>query len=144
MILIGGGQVGLPLAYADDIAVYVAVLLRAPRYAPPYDVHVLANPEPTTIADVFRFIADYLDAPHPHYVPCWPFAVSGVISDLIPKSLKIGQLAALARARVRQYSIGYDLSQALDHPLLKQIRMTSYRVGLSRMLDEYQAHPERF
>jgi nucleoside-diphosphate-sugar epimerase len=144
MVLIGGGQVGLPLAYADDLAAYVAALLRAPRYAPPYDIHVFANPEPTTIADVFRFIADYLDAPHPHYIPCWPFAVSRVISDLIPKSLKIGQLAALAAARVRQYSMGYDLSRALDHPLLAQIRMTSYRVGLSRMLDEYQAHPERF
>jgi nucleoside-diphosphate-sugar epimerase len=143
MALIGGGRVGLPLAFADDIAAYVVELLRGARYAPPYDIHVVANPEPTTIADVFTFISDYLGAPRPRYVPRWPLAVGAAICDLLPKSLKIGPLAMLTRARLRQYSMGYDLSGVLDHPLLGQVRMTSYRVGLSRMLDEYLANRSR-
>jgi 2-alkyl-3-oxoalkanoate reductase len=143
MALIGGGRVGLPLAYADDIAAYVVALLRGARYTPPYDIHVVANPEPTTIADVFKFVADYLDAPRPRYVPRWPLAIGVAICDLLPKSLRIGPLAMLTRARLRQYSMGYDLSGVLDHPLLTQIPMTSYRVGLSRMLDEYLANQGR-
>jgi nucleoside-diphosphate-sugar epimerase len=143
MALIGGGRVGLPLAYADDIATYIGELLRGARYAPPYDIHIVANPEPTTIADVFTFIADYLGAPRPRYVSRWPLTVGAAICDHLPKSLRIGPLAMLTPARLRQYSMGYDLSGVFDHPLLAQVRMTSYRVGLSRMLDEYLANRSR-
>jgi nucleoside-diphosphate-sugar epimerase len=143
MALIGGGRVGLPLAYADDIAAYVVELLRGVRYAPPYDIHVVANPEPTTISDVFNFVANYLGAPSPRYVPRWPLAIGAAICDLLPKSLRIGPRAMLTRARLRQYSMGYDLSGVLDHPLLAQVRMTSYRIGLSRMLDEHIANRSR-
>lgn len=143
MALIGGGRVGLPLAYADDIAAYVVALLRGARYTPPYDIHVVANPEPTTIADVFGFISDYLGAPRPRYVPGWPLAIGAAICDVLPKSLGIGPLSMLTKARFRQYSMGYDLSGLLDHPLLTRVRMTSYRVGLSRMLDEYLAQQGR-
>jgi nucleoside-diphosphate-sugar epimerase len=139
MALIGGGRVGLPLAYADDIAAYVVALLRGTRYAPPYDIHVVANPEPTTIADVFTFIADYLGAPRPRSLPRWPLTIGAAICDVLPKSLRVGPLAMLTKARLRQYSMGYDLSRLLDHPLLSKIQMTNYRVGLSRMLDEYLA-----
>jgi nucleoside-diphosphate-sugar epimerase len=76
MALIDGGKVGLPLAYADDIAAYIVALLRVPRYQAPYDVHVVANPEATTIADVFRFIADYMNAPAPRSVPSWPLQLA--------------------------------------------------------------------
>src|SRR6266403_5719513 len=144
MALIGGGEVGLPLAYADDIAAYVIALLRGPRYQAPYDVHVVANPEATTIAEVFKFIADYMDVPSPRYVPSWPLAIGATVCERLPESMRIGPLAMLTRARLRQYSMGYDLSGVLDHPLLSQVPMTSYRVGLSRMLDEYLSHPERF
>ena len=144
MALIGGGEVGLPLAYADDIAAYVIALLRGPRHTAPYDVHVVANPEATTIAKVFRFIADYMDAPSPRCVPSWPLAIGATVCERIPASLRIGPLAMLTRARLRQYSMGYDLSGVLDHPLLSRVPMTSYRVGLSRMLDEYLSHRERF
>jgi 2-alkyl-3-oxoalkanoate reductase len=143
MMLIGGGEVVLPLAYADDIAAYVVALLRGERYGPPYDIHVVANPEATTIADVFSFIAEYLGVPRPHSVPRWPLAIGATFCNLLPRPLRIGPLAMLTPARFRQYSRGYDLTGVFDHPLLSQIRMTSYRVGLSRMLDEYVAHQGR-
>jgi len=140
MFLIGDGQVGLPLAYADDIAAYVVALLQGEdRYEPPYDIHVVANPEPTTIADVFTYICEYLGAGRPRCVPSWPLELGAKICDSMPKSTRVGPLGMLTQARVRQYSMGYDLSGVLEHPLLRRIRMTSYRVGLSRMLDEYMA-----
>jgi len=143
MALIDGGRVGLPLAYADDIATYVVALLRGRFYEPPYDIHVVANPEPTTIADVFNFICEYLGAPQPRSIPGWPLAIGAALTELLPRTIRVGPLAMLTRARVRQYSKGYDLSGLFDHPLLSQIRMTSFRVGLSRMLDEYLVQPGR-
>ena len=143
-MLIGGGRVGLPLAYAEDIAAYVVELLRENnRFEPPNDIHVVANPEPTTIAEVFTFICDYLGTRRPRAVPSWPLALGATICDLFPRSVKFGPLAMLTRARVRQYSMGYDLAGLLDHPLLSRVRMTSYRVGLSCMLDEYIASQGR-
>jgi hypothetical protein len=66
--------------------------------------------------------------------------MGAAICEVLPKPLRIGPLAMLTRPRLRQYSMGYDLSGVLDHPLLSRVPMTSYRVGLSRMLDEYLAH----
>jgi nucleoside-diphosphate-sugar epimerase len=144
MVLIDGGRVSLPLAYADDIAEYVVMLLRGKRYEPPYDIHVVANPEPTTMAGVFNFIAEYLGAPRPRSAPGWPLAIGASINELLPRIMKVGPLAMLTKARVRQYSRGYDLSGVLDHPALDHVRMTNFRVGLSRMLDEYMAQQNRF
>ena len=140
MFLIGGGRAALPLAYAEDIAAYIVALLRGNnRHEAPYDIHVVANPEPTTIAEVFTFVCEYLGARRPRSIARSPLALAAGICDLLPRSMRLGPLGMLTQARVRQYSMGYDLSGLLDHPVLSQIRMTSYRVGLSRMLDEYIA-----
>lgn len=143
MFLIDGGSVGLPLAYADDVAAYVVALLRhEKRFEPPYDIHVVANPEPTTFSDVFTFIADYIDAPRPRNVPLWPLKIGAAVCEALPLVLRRGPLAMLTRARVEQYSKGYNLAGVFDHPLLAQVKFTSYRVGLSRMLDSYLARTE--
>jgi nucleoside-diphosphate-sugar epimerase len=65
MALIGDGRATFPLIYAEDLACYVLALISGPRFDPPYDIHVVANREPTTMNDVFDFIADYLGVQRP-------------------------------------------------------------------------------
>jgi nucleoside-diphosphate-sugar epimerase len=137
MVLIGNGQAALPLIYAEDLARYVLALMRGPKFDPPYDIHVVANAEPTSMEDVFEFIADYLGGKYPRKVPSSLARLGAMMASRIPETLRVGPLKLLTPARVTQYSRGYDLSRVLDHPLLNQVSMTSYDLGLSRMLDDY-------
>jgi nucleoside-diphosphate-sugar epimerase len=137
MVLIGDGRAALPLIYADDLARYVLALIRGPKFDPPFDIHVVANREPTSIKDVFEFVADYLGADHPRKVPYSLVRLGAMMASRIPESLRVGPLKLLTPARVMQYSRGYDLSRVLDHPMLDEISMTSYSLGLCRMLDDY-------
>jgi hypothetical protein len=97
----------------------------------------VANREPTTIKDIFEFIADYLEVRDPREVPYSLLRLGAMTASCVPPRLRVGALKLLTPDRVKQYSHGYDLSRVLDHPLLDEISMTSYRIGLSRMLDDY-------
>jgi dihydroflavonol-4-reductase len=137
MVLVGDGRAAFPLIYAEDLARYVLALIRGPRFDPPYDIHVVANREPTSIKDVLEFIADYLGVQLPRKAPYSLLRLGAMMASRIPEALRFGPLRLLTPSRVTQYSRGYDLSRVLDHPLLDQISMTSYRLGLCRMLDDY-------
>src|SRR5262249_30642506 len=92
MTLIGDGSARLPLIYAEDIAHYVEALLRQPFYPPSWDIHVLAHPEPTTMRDVFDFLAGLLGAPRPKRVPYWAVRLASLTTSLLPAPLRVGRL----------------------------------------------------
>jgi UDP-glucose 4-epimerase len=136
-VLIGDGRAPFPLIYAEDLAQYVLALVRGPRFDSPYDIHIVANREPTTLKDIFEFVADYLGVRGPRKIPYSLMRLGAMVASSIPARLRVGSLELLTPARVTQYSRGYDLSKVLEHPMLDEIAMTSYRLGLSRMLDDY-------
>jgi nucleoside-diphosphate-sugar epimerase len=137
--LVGHGAAPLPLIYADDIGRFVSALLsgQAPRQAD--HVHVLANPQPTTLRDVFRLAADQLGVRPPKSVPLWAAQLAAAGVSVLPSRLRRGRLELLTRARVLQFSRGYDLSSVLDEPTLEAIGLTDYRDGLTQMLADYVA-----
>jgi nucleoside-diphosphate-sugar epimerase len=140
MVIIGDGNISLPLIYADDIAAFVLLLLDQPTDKPRFDIHILSSHEATTMRQVFYFIADYLGAKRPRHFPYLPLSLAASVADVLPDILKVGRLKLLTTARVRQYSRGYDLSGVLNPPPLGFVPPTGYEVGLPRMLDDYQKH----
>jgi UDP-glucose 4-epimerase len=134
--LIGGGRAPLPLLYADDIGTFVADLLDSPSQTGAFGVHVLASAEPTTLRDVFDFVADRLGVKRPSSLPATPLRLAAALVNLLPRRLRRGRLKLLTPARVRQYSRGYDLSGLLRSPVGVPTP-TGYRDGLARMLDDY-------
>lgn len=139
MRLIGGGGAALPLIHARDIARFLLLWLRRGGAGPSFDVYTLASTEPTTIADVFNFLADRLGVPRPGRVP-YPVALLACsLVGLLPAAWRPGRLRLLTRARVRQYSRGYDLSGVLEPPPLGFRAPTGYREGLAEMVEDYLA-----
>ena len=137
--LIGSGDVPFPLIYADDIAHYIVALLDA-RRAGGYDgVHILANPQPTTLRQVFDELADGLHVQRPGTVPLWMAQMGALAVRLVPRGLRSGRLAMLTPGRVQQFSRGYDLSEVLDRDQLERVGMMDYREGLRHMLADYLA-----
>ncbi len=138
MKLIGTGECPLPLIYAEDIGYALAHTLDRPAEPATFRIHVVANPEPTTMRQVFDFIADYLGAQRPSTIPYWPVSLAASLAALVPEKWRRGRLRLLTKARVQQYSRGYDLTGVLDtlppgfHP------RTGYREGLARMLEDYR------
>jgi nucleoside-diphosphate-sugar epimerase len=136
MRLIGDGSARLPLIYAEDIGRFIVALLDQPVVRPSWDIHVLANPETTTMKDVFNFLADRLGAVRPRRVPLWGIHAAACAVALLPEPLRLGRLKLLTRAKVECYSRGYRFSSVLD-PLLLRLPLTSYREGFARMLEDY-------
>jgi nucleoside-diphosphate-sugar epimerase len=134
MKYVGAGDAPLPLIHADDMARFVVGWLGAPGFRRETKVHVLANPEPTTLRMVFDLIADECGVARPGRLPYWPVRLLAEVADRLPSWLRPGRLKLLTRARVRQYSRGYDLSGILDLPALLSLGLTSYRVGIPQML----------
>jgi nucleoside-diphosphate-sugar epimerase len=143
MVLIGDGDVPLPLIYAEDMARFVLLLLNRPIEDAGIDIYVLASHEPTTMKQVFHFIADYLGVKRPRHVPYWPLSIAASIVGIIPPPLRFGRLKLLTKNRVAQYSKGYDLSTFIDPPPLGFVAGTKYTEGLSNMLDEYKKINEK-
>src|SRR5262249_47896238 len=102
-------------------------------------VHILANPQQTTLREVFGFIADRLGVQPPGNVPLWAAQLAAAGVSFLPKQLRRGRLQLLTRGRVLQFSRGYDLSAVLDRPALEAVGLTDYRVGLEEMLADYVA-----
>jgi nucleoside-diphosphate-sugar epimerase len=137
MKLVGDGTAPLPLIYAEDIARFIAFLLRRPAGVAGYDLHVLANPEPTTLADVFNFLADHLGVARPGRVSFGLLRLATEVVRWLPPPLRLGRLKLLTRARLAQYSRGYDLSGTHSSLFLDNVPLTGYRDGLQAMLADY-------
>jgi nucleoside-diphosphate-sugar epimerase len=137
MRLLDGGRALLPLIYAEDIGRYVVALLGQPVPNERYDLHILSNPQRTTMGDVFGVIASHLGVAHPGSIPSLPMRAVANMLQPLPLWIRLGRLKLLTPARVQQYSQGYDLSGVLTRPLLMQMQMTDYREGLARMLDDF-------
>src|SRR5262249_35924223 len=133
MWLIGGGDVPLPLIYGGDIARFLVHLFSRPP-GRGFPIHVLPTPHPTSRRRRFDVIADRLRARRPRSVPCWLLQVGAMVAAMLPRSLRRGRLKLLTRARVQQYSRGYDLSGVLNPPPLGFTPPTGYREGLTHML----------
>ena len=138
MVLIGDGNALLPLIYAEDIARFTLLLLDGSVEKPDFGIYVLSSPEQTTMKQVFNFIADYAGGKRPLHVPYWPLFLASMIVGLLPEKLKMGRLKILTKARVMQYSRGYDLSGVITPPPLGFVPITKYEEGMSKMLDEYK------
>lgn len=138
MVLIGDGQAPLPLIYAEDIARFILLLLSRSVEKTGIGIYVLASHEPTTMQEVFYFIADYLGVKRPRHVPYWPLSVAASIVGGLPPLLRLGRLKLLTKPRVLQYSKGYDLSNLINPSPLGFVPETKYKEGLSSMLDEYK------
>lgn len=138
MVIIGDGNISLPLIYADDIANFILRLLDQPADKPTFDIYILASPEPTTLRQVFYFMADYLGVKPPRHMPYLPLSLAASVVAFLPEKLRVGRLKLLTKARVQQYSRGYDLSGIFNPPPLGFVPPTSYQVGLAKMLDHYQ------
>jgi nucleoside-diphosphate-sugar epimerase len=137
--LVGHGAAPLPLIYADDIGKFISALLngQVPRQAD--HVHILASPQHTTLREVFSFAADQLGVDPPKSVPLWAARLAAAGVSVLPSQLRRGRLGLLTRARVLQFSRGYDLSSVLDRPTLEAVGLTDFRDGLERMLADYVA-----
>jgi nucleoside-diphosphate-sugar epimerase len=140
MVIIGDGNICLPLIYADDIAAFVLLLLNQSTDKPTFDIYTLSSHEPTTMRQVFYFIANYLSVKPPRHLPYLPLSLAASVVDFLPNKLRLGRLKLLTTARVQHYSKGYDLSGVLNPPQLGFVPPTGYQVGLPRMLDDYQKH----
>jgi len=138
MVLIGGGNAPLPLTYCEDIARFILLLLNRPIENTGVEIYVLASHEPTTIKEVFYFIADYLGVKRPRHVPYWSLSIAASMIGFLPKKLRRGRLKFLTKARVLQYSKGYDLSNLINPPPLGFVSGITYKEGLTHMLDEYK------
>lgn len=143
MRLFDNGRAALPLIYAEDIGRFVAHLLRRPGSGPSFSIYVLSDPASPTMREVFDLIADHLGVERPSSVPSWMAEAAAAAVSLLPPRLRVGRLALLTRARVLQYSRGYDLSGVLANPPLGPVPVTDYRVGLRRMLDDYLRNRDR-
>jgi nucleoside-diphosphate-sugar epimerase len=135
--LIGAGRVPIPLIYAEDMARFAAAWLRDPSDGPHGAVRILSNPEPTTLADVFGELAKHLHVPTPKSVPAWALYAAWAGTSWLPSFLRSGRLKLLTRARLRQYSRGYDMTGLPPDPLLARIGTTPAREGLARMAEDY-------
>lgn len=133
LILLGGGRALLPLVYADDVARFVAHLIRTPA-GPGCELHVLSSPEPTTMRQVFDRIADLLGVPRARAMPALPFRVGAALVERLPVRLRRGRLGLLTKARVRQFTRGYDLSGVRSLVPLEFVT-TPHEVGLRHMLE---------
>ena len=141
--LLGSGDVPFPLIYADDIGRYIVGLLAAGTAGGYEGVHILANPQPTTLRGVFDELADGLHLPRPATAPLWMAQLGAFLVGAIPRQLRSGRLAMLTPARVQQFSRGYDLSAVLDRKQLERVGMMDYREGLRQMLADYRAQDQR-
>jgi nucleoside-diphosphate-sugar epimerase len=144
--LIGHRATPLPLIYADDIGRFVSALLNGRAPHKEHGIHVIANPEPTTLRGTFEFAADYLGVPPPGSVPLWAARLGATLMSAVPQRYRRGRLDLLTRARVSQFSRGYDLSGVLDTRMLEEIELTDSEHGLEQMLADYVATeraPER-
>ena len=83
-------------------------------------------------------MADYLGVKRPGHVPYWPVSIAASMVGFLPRELRWGRLKFLTKARVLQYSRGYDLSRVINPPPLGFMAGTRYKEGLSKMLDEYK------
>jgi nucleoside-diphosphate-sugar epimerase len=137
--LVGDGAAPLPLLYADDLARFVATALGEPPAGKPVAVHVLANPQRTTVRAVFDAIADQLRVPRPRSVPVWAARWAAGALSRLPARCRPGRLGLLTPARVLQFSRGYDLDAVLDRDFATRIPLTDYRDGLRRMVEDYLA-----
>lgn len=136
MSLIGDGKAPIPLIFADDIGEFVAFALRLDEAERSFSIHILSNPEKTTLASVFDFIADQLNRPRPKRVPYLLVKVAADLCSLLPQSFLFGRLKLLTKARVQQYSKGYDMTGVNCAPLGCGPK-TSYKIGIPRMIDDY-------
>jgi nucleoside-diphosphate-sugar epimerase len=143
MALIGKGDVHLPLIFAEDIACFILHLFSVPSEREPFAIYVLASHEVTTLRQIFNFIADSLKVKRPSTLPYWPVRLAAACVDLLPYKLRIGRIQYLTKARVKQYSLGYDLSGVMNPPPLGFVPPTRYREGLTRMLDDYVGRRQR-
>jgi nucleoside-diphosphate-sugar epimerase len=142
MRLIGKGAARLPLAHSDDVARYVLALLGSATIQDP--IHVVANPEATTMRTVFDTLSELLYVPPPSTVPFGIALAAAYAAELLPASLRLGPLAILTKARVRQFGNGYDLSGVLEHTLLRKTMLISARKGLTEMAQDWRrlsGHP---
>jgi nucleoside-diphosphate-sugar epimerase len=138
MRLPGDGHALLPLIYAEDLAAFVQQVLVEIQSRPHYGMHVVSSPQRTTMADVFDHLADALGVARPRRVSASLLEAAARVVDRLPGALRRGRLRLLTRARVRQYTRGYDLSGVLDPPPLGFVAPTDYRVGLGRMVEDYR------
>jgi nucleoside-diphosphate-sugar epimerase len=137
--LINNGSALLPLIHADDIGRYIVSSLTQ-RTARGYDgVHIQASPQLTTLRMVFDFVADTLGLSRAGSVPLWAAHIGATVAGAIPRRLRKGRLEMLTRARVQQFSRGYDLSAVLDRTALDDLEMTNYQDGFREMLADYVA-----
>jgi nucleoside-diphosphate-sugar epimerase len=137
--LINNGSAAFPLIHADDIGKFVLALLGTPALAGHDGIHILANPQHTTLRAIFDFIAEVLRLRPPGSVPLWLARAAAVMASTVPKRFRSGRLEMLTHARVQQFSRGYDLSAVLDQKTLAALDMTDYRQGLLQMLADYVA-----
>ena len=138
MLLIGDGDAPLPLIYAEDLARFVSQLLNEPSLKSSFDIYVVASSEPTTMKQIFYFIADYLHVKRPRAIPGWPLSLAAFALSFFPEKLKFGRCKLLTKARLSQYSKGYDLSGLMTPSPLGFVASTNFREGLSKMLDDYK------
>ena len=142
--LLGNGRVPFPMIYADDIGRVILALLEAGVAGGHDGIHIVANPQPTTLRDVFDFIADYLHVGRAKTVPLWIAQLGASVVGVVPRRWRWGRLEMLTPARVLQFSRGYDLSAVVDRSLMDRVDLTDYRDGLAQMLADYLAsEPKR-
>jgi nucleoside-diphosphate-sugar epimerase len=135
MVLLDGGRARLPLVYSDDIAAFVLHLAKQ-TLPPGVSTFILSSPEPTTMRDVFDYLAELLGQPQPHSMASWIARAAASVACVLPASLRTGRLRLLTKARVQQYSKGYDLSGVLAPVPAGFACRTGYREGFRKMLDD--------
>jgi dihydroflavonol-4-reductase len=134
MVLLNHGRAGLPLVYSEDVASFILHLIsqELPRGV---TTSIISSQERTTMREVFDYLAALLNTQPPRSAPSWLAYVLASIVERLPQRLRAGRFRLLTRARVLQYSKGYDLSGVLDPPPFGFVCPTHYKDGFRKMLD---------
>ncbi len=139
MVLLDGGKALFPLIYSEDIARFILHLLNISFESRSYHRFILASPDRTVMRDVFDFLADELGVQRPKTFPSYIAKILAVLTAAIPAKMRSGRVKLLTRARVDQYSKGYNLSAALQPPPpLGFVCDTDFRLGFKAMLEDYR------
>lgn len=134
MVLLDNGKAFFPLVFSEDVARFIRHLIEAELAPGSAHRFVLTSPQQTHMREVFDYLAELLGAPHPRTMPSKLAAMIAAIVGVLPHSLRKGRLRLLTKARVLQYSKGYDLSGVSTSPPLGFVFNTDFRSGFREML----------
>jgi 2-alkyl-3-oxoalkanoate reductase len=135
--ILGNGEALFPVVFEDDLAQFISQMLFEEEAFGKNSVVITAGPHQLSTKLLFDMIAEVLRCRQPSKVPVRLAYFCASIADRMPKWMRFGPLALLTRRRVKEYSVGYDLSHILNESSFGFDGRTPLRQGIERMVKAY-------